>query len=38
MPGVADARIQQAFNAPTLQVDVNSSFAIDVGLDQKDFG
>src|SRR5208283_5988009 len=34
--GVADARIQQAFNAPTLQVDVNRSFAIDVGLNQKD--
>jgi len=36
VPGVADARIQQAFNAPTLQVDVNRSFAIDVGLNQKD--
>ncbi len=36
VPGVADARIQQAFNAPTLQVDVNRSFAIDVGINQKD--
>ena len=36
VPGVADARIQQAFNAPSLQVDVNRSFAIDVGLAQKD--
>ena len=36
LPGVADARIQQAFNAPTLQVDVNRSFAIVVGLNQKD--
>jgi len=36
VPGVADARIQQAFNGPTLQVDVDRSFAIDVGLNQRD--
>ena len=34
--GVADPRIQQAFNAPTLKVDVDRSRAIDVGLTQRD--
>ena len=36
VPGIADPRIQQAFNAPTLNVDVNRSRAIDVGLTQRD--
>ncbi|MGC1860515.1 MAG: efflux RND transporter permease subunit [Methylocystis sp.] len=36
VPGVADARIQQAFNAPSLQVDVDRSLALDVGLTEKD--
>ncbi len=31
VPGVADARIQQAFNAPSLKVKVDRSRAIDVG-------
>ena len=35
--GVADTRIQQAFNAPTLIVDVDRSFALDVGLKERDF-
>ncbi|WP_297299915.1 efflux RND transporter permease subunit, partial [uncultured Methylovirgula sp.] len=34
--GVADARIQQAFNAPTLFVDVNRSLADTTGLTEKD--
>lgn len=34
--GVADARIQQAFNAPTLNIDVDRSFAMDVGITEKD--
>ena len=35
--GVADPRIQQAFNAPTLMVNVDRSFALDVGLKERDF-
>ncbi len=35
--GMADTRIQQAFNAPTLNVDVNRSLASDVGLTERDF-
>jgi multidrug efflux pump subunit AcrB len=34
--GVADARIQQAFDAPTLYVDVNRSLADLTGLTEKD--
>ncbi len=34
--GVADPRIQQAFNVPTLYVDVDRSFAGTVGLTEKD--
>jgi multidrug efflux pump subunit AcrB len=34
--GIADARLQQAFNAPTLDVDVNRSFASQVGLTERD--
>jgi multidrug efflux pump subunit AcrB len=34
--GVADARIQQAFNQPTLNVAVNRSFAGEVGLTERD--
>ncbi len=37
VPGMADTRIQQAFNAPTLKVDVNRSFASEVGLTERDF-
>ncbi len=37
VPGIADPRIQQAFNAPTLNVDVDRSFASDVGLTERDF-
>jgi multidrug efflux pump subunit AcrB len=37
VPGVADPRIQQAFDAPTLNVDVNRSFAGEVGLTERDF-
>jgi len=36
VPGIADPRIQQAFNAPTLNVDVNRSFAGEVGLTERD--
>ena len=36
VPGVADARIQQAFNEPTLRVNVNRSLAALVGLTEKD--
>jgi CzcA family heavy metal efflux pump len=36
VPGIADPRIQQAFNAPTLNVNVNRSFASDVGLTERD--
>ncbi len=34
--GVADARIQQAFNAPTLNVDVDRARASQVGLSERD--
>jgi multidrug efflux pump subunit AcrB len=36
VPGIADPRIQQQFNAPTLYVDVNRSMADTVGLTEKD--
>ncbi len=36
VPGVADARIQQAFNEPTLRVNVNRSLASLVGVTEKD--
>jgi CzcA family heavy metal efflux pump len=36
VPGIADARIQQAFNAPTLNVNVDRSIASLVGLTEKD--
>jgi multidrug efflux pump subunit AcrB len=36
VPGVADARIQQAFNAPTLNVDVDRARASQVGLSERD--
>jgi multidrug efflux pump subunit AcrB len=36
IPGVADARIQQAFQQPTLNVDVDRSLAGLVGLSEKD--
>ncbi len=36
VPGVVDARIQQAFNEPTLKVNVNRSLASLVGLTEKD--
>ena len=36
VPGVADPRIQQAFNAPTLKVNVDRSIALDVGLTERD--
>jgi multidrug efflux pump subunit AcrB len=36
IPGIADARIQQAFNAPTLYVDVNRSLASLTGLTESD--
>jgi multidrug efflux pump subunit AcrB len=35
-PGIADLRIQQAFDYPQLNVDVNRSFAGIVGLTQRD--
>jgi len=35
VPGVADARIQQAFNEPTLRVDVNRQLAALVGLTEQ---
>ena len=34
--GVADARIQQAFNAPTLNVDVDRTRAQLVGVSERD--
>ena len=37
VPGIADPRIQQAFDAPTLNVNVNRSFAGEVGLTERDF-
>src|SRR3978361_191433 len=36
IPGVADARIQQAFQQPTLNVDIDRSLAGLVGLSEKD--
>jgi multidrug efflux pump subunit AcrB len=36
IPGVADGRIQQAFQQPTLKVDFNRSLAALVGLTEKD--
>jgi multidrug efflux pump subunit AcrB len=36
IPGVADARIQQSFNLPTLDVNVDRSFAGQVGLTERD--
>jgi CzcA family heavy metal efflux pump len=36
VPGVADARIQQAFNAPTLDVDVDRTRAELVGVSERD--
>jgi multidrug efflux pump subunit AcrB len=36
IPGIADARIQQAFQQPTLNVDVDRSLAGLVGLTEKD--
>jgi multidrug efflux pump subunit AcrB len=36
VPGIADPRIQQAFDAPTLNVDIDRSFASEVGLTERD--
>jgi multidrug efflux pump subunit AcrB len=36
VPGVADARMQQAFNEPTLRVNVDRSLAALVGITEKD--
>ncbi len=36
VPGVADARIQQAFNEPTLRVDVDRQLASLVGITERD--
>ena len=36
VPGIADPRIQQVTNAPTLAVDVDRSLASQVGLSEKD--
>ena len=36
VPGIVDARIQQAFNEPTLNVDVNRTLAQLVGVTEKD--
>ncbi len=36
VPGVADARIEQAFNEPTLKVDVNRQLAALVGVTEQD--
>jgi multidrug efflux pump subunit AcrB len=36
IPGIADARIQQAFNAPTMNVDFDRSLAAEVGLSERD--
>jgi multidrug efflux pump subunit AcrB len=36
VPGIADARIQQSFQQPTLNVDVDRSLASLVGLSEKD--
>ena len=36
VPGIADGRIQQTFNVPTLYVNVNRSLASNVGLTEED--
>ena len=36
VPGIADLRIQQVFNYPQINVDVNRTFAGEVGLTQRD--
>ncbi len=36
VPGVADARLEQAFNEPTLKVDVDRSLAAMVGVTEQD--
>ena len=36
VPGIADPRIQQAFSAPTLNVNVDRTFAGEVGLTERD--
>src|SRR5580693_5063461 len=36
IPGIADARIQQAFNAPTLDIDVDRTRAELVGVSERD--
>ena len=35
IPGIADARIQQVFDAPTLNVDVDRSLANQIGLTEQ---
>jgi CzcA family heavy metal efflux pump len=36
VPGVADVRIQQAFNEPTIDVDLHRTMAAEVGLTERD--
>jgi multidrug efflux pump subunit AcrB len=36
VPGIADARIQQVFDHPQLDVDVNRTLAADIGLTERD--
>jgi len=36
VPGIADLRIQQVFNYPQINVDVDRTFAAEVGLTQRD--
>jgi CzcA family heavy metal efflux pump len=36
VPGIADARVQQVFNYPQLNIDVDRTMAADVGLTQRD--
>jgi len=36
IPGITDARIQQAFNAPTIGVELDRSLAAEVGLNERD--
>jgi multidrug efflux pump subunit AcrB len=36
VPGMADPRVQQAFNAPTLNVKLDRSFAAQVGITERD--
>jgi len=38
VPGAADARIQQPFDLPNMQVDVDRTRAQSIGLTQKDVG